>query len=348
MRIALRHPAARSARAPAPCPPAPGTGRGRLRGQRQRGHRRLRRQRRQARRGRLLHPGIRLHRSPRARLRGDARRARASASATPSAPPATRAARSPRASPHRSSTSRQAGDMERLVEEGEIVAKDWDQNNVQRHRPELGRGHRRPQRQPGGDRELRRPAEQGRRGHHPEPVQLRLSPLEHHGRLRHRDRGGQVPRPGAGGGQAPCSRRPSPSRAAVATRSPPSPRARATSSSPTRTRRSRPKTKAKTSNTSSPPSTLQIETPIAVTKDAPEPAAQDFLDFIWSDEGQEIWAENGYRPVNPKLVDQKQFPTPKDLFTDRRVRRLGQGQRRVLRRRNRLGRQDREGTRGLH
>jgi sulfate/thiosulfate transport system substrate-binding protein len=63
-----------------------------------------------------------------------------------------------------------------------------------------------------------------------------------------------------------------------------------------------------------PPSTIQIETPIAVTTDAPEPAAQDFLDFIWSDAGQEIWAENGYRPVNPKLVDPKQFPTPDDLF----------------------------------
>jgi sulfate/thiosulfate-binding protein len=64
-----------------------------------------------------------------------------------------------------------------------------------------------------------------------------------------------------------------------------------------------------------PPSTIQIETPIAATKDAPEPAAQDFLDFVWSDQGQEIWAENGYRPVNPKLVDPKQFPTPDDLFT---------------------------------
>ncbi len=63
-----------------------------------------------------------------------------------------------------------------------------------------------------------------------------------------------------------------------------------------------------------PPSTIQIETPIAVTKSAP-PAAQDFLDFIWSDEGQQIWAENGYRPVNPKLVDESQFPTPDDLFT---------------------------------
>ena len=63
-----------------------------------------------------------------------------------------------------------------------------------------------------------------------------------------------------------------------------------------------------------PPSTILIETPIAVTKDAPE-AAQKFLDYIWSDAGQELWAENGYRPVNKSLVDPKQFPTPQDLFT---------------------------------
>jgi len=63
-----------------------------------------------------------------------------------------------------------------------------------------------------------------------------------------------------------------------------------------------------------PPSTIQIETPIAITKAAPEPAAEDFLKFLWSDEGQEIWADNGYRPVNPKLVDPARFPTPKDLF----------------------------------
>jgi len=62
-----------------------------------------------------------------------------------------------------------------------------------------------------------------------------------------------------------------------------------------------------------PPSTIRIETPIAVTKDAP-PAAKAFLDYLWSDAGQELWAENGYRPVNPKLVNPKQFPTPKDLF----------------------------------
>jgi sulfate/thiosulfate transport system substrate-binding protein len=63
-----------------------------------------------------------------------------------------------------------------------------------------------------------------------------------------------------------------------------------------------------------PPSTILIETPIAVTKDAPA-AAQAFLDFLWSDAGQQIWADNGYRPVNPDLVDPKQFPTPEDLIT---------------------------------
>ena len=63
-----------------------------------------------------------------------------------------------------------------------------------------------------------------------------------------------------------------------------------------------------------PPATLKIETPIAVTEEAPEPAAEEFLKFLWSDQGQKLWAENGYRPVNPKLVDPKVFPTPPELF----------------------------------
>ncbi|MGD9735231.1 MAG: extracellular solute-binding protein [Solirubrobacterales bacterium] len=64
-----------------------------------------------------------------------------------------------------------------------------------------------------------------------------------------------------------------------------------------------------------PPYTLQIESPIAVTRDAPEPAAEDFLKWMWSDEGQELWAQNGYRPVNPKLVDPEKYPQPaKGLF----------------------------------
>ena len=81
-----------------------------------------------------------------------------------------------------------------------------------------------------------------------------------------------------------------------------------------------------------PPSTILIETPIAVTKDAPA-AAQEFLDYIWSDAGQKIWAENGYRPVNQKPGRPEAVPDPRGPVHDRRVRRLGQGQRRVLRRR---------------
>lgn len=63
-----------------------------------------------------------------------------------------------------------------------------------------------------------------------------------------------------------------------------------------------------------PDDTILIETPIAVTKGAP-PAAQQFLDYVWSEAGQRTWAENGYRPVDPKLVDPKRFPTPQGLFT---------------------------------
>src|ERR1700729_622374 len=43
-----------------------------------------------------------------------------------------------------------------------------------------------------------------------------------------------------------------------------------------------------------PPYTISIETPIAVTKEAPEPQAEEFLKWLWEDEAQELWAENGY------------------------------------------------------
>jgi sulfate transport system substrate-binding protein len=63
-----------------------------------------------------------------------------------------------------------------------------------------------------------------------------------------------------------------------------------------------------------PEATILIEQPAAVTVDAP-PAASDYLDFLWSDEGQTIWAEQGYRPVNPALLDEQVFPVPPRLFT---------------------------------
>jgi sulfate/thiosulfate-binding protein len=62
-----------------------------------------------------------------------------------------------------------------------------------------------------------------------------------------------------------------------------------------------------------PDNTILIETPIAVTKEG-SPAAKAFVEYLWSDEGQEEWAETGYRPVNQKLLDPKQYPTPSGLF----------------------------------
>jgi sulfate transport system substrate-binding protein len=65
-----------------------------------------------------------------------------------------------------------------------------------------------------------------------------------------------------------------------------------------------------------PDSTILIENPIAVTKDAPE-AAQKFVDFLYTDQGQQDFADAGYRPV-VKSVFQKnasKFPTPSGLFT---------------------------------
>ena len=45
-----------------------------------------------------------------------------------------------------------------------------------------------------------------------------------------------------------------------------------------------------------PGDTLLIENPAAITTDA-KPAAQDFLDFQLSKEGQTLYAQSGFRPV---------------------------------------------------
>jgi sulfate/thiosulfate transport system substrate-binding protein len=65
-----------------------------------------------------------------------------------------------------------------------------------------------------------------------------------------------------------------------------------------------------------PDSTILIETPIAVTTDADE-AAQKFVDYEYTDEAQQLWADNGYRPVVESVLKKNadKFPTPPDLFT---------------------------------
>jgi sulfate/thiosulfate transport system substrate-binding protein len=65
-----------------------------------------------------------------------------------------------------------------------------------------------------------------------------------------------------------------------------------------------------------PDDTILIENPAAVTVDAAE-TATEFLDFAQSTEGQELFAEAGYRPVDPAVLEQNRdkFPEPANLFT---------------------------------
>jgi sulfate/thiosulfate transport system substrate-binding protein len=67
-----------------------------------------------------------------------------------------------------------------------------------------------------------------------------------------------------------------------------------------------------------PPSTIKIENPGAVTTEAENPeGAQALLDFILTDEGQQIFADFGYRPVTESVLQQNadKFPEVPGLFT---------------------------------
>jgi sulfate/thiosulfate transport system substrate-binding protein len=64
-----------------------------------------------------------------------------------------------------------------------------------------------------------------------------------------------------------------------------------------------------------PDDTIRIDT-IAVIPEGADPAAESFLDFLFSREGQTLWAENGYRPVDEAVQKQfaGDFPEPSGLF----------------------------------
>ena len=65
-----------------------------------------------------------------------------------------------------------------------------------------------------------------------------------------------------------------------------------------------------------PPKTIKIEIPIAVTKSAP-PAARSFVNYVLSKPAQEKFAAWGYRPVNGEVLaaNRRRFPDPPELFT---------------------------------
>jgi sulfate/thiosulfate transport system substrate-binding protein len=65
-----------------------------------------------------------------------------------------------------------------------------------------------------------------------------------------------------------------------------------------------------------PDDTLLIQNPIAVTKDA-KPVAKKFVDYTLSPEGQQFFADWGYRPVDPETLkkNKSKFPDPKKVTT---------------------------------
>jgi sulfate/thiosulfate-binding protein len=65
-----------------------------------------------------------------------------------------------------------------------------------------------------------------------------------------------------------------------------------------------------------PKQTILIQNPIAVTSDASDSkAATSFVNFLYTDPAQKIFAQEGYRPVVSADLSTKQFPTPAQLFT---------------------------------
>jgi sulfate/thiosulfate-binding protein len=65
-----------------------------------------------------------------------------------------------------------------------------------------------------------------------------------------------------------------------------------------------------------PDQTILIQNPAAVTSDSKNATdAKAFLDFLHTDQAQNIYQSKGYRPVISSLVDKSKFPTPSGLFT---------------------------------
>jgi sulfate/thiosulfate transport system substrate-binding protein len=67
-----------------------------------------------------------------------------------------------------------------------------------------------------------------------------------------------------------------------------------------------------------PSQTFKIENPVAVvTSSANQEQANALKNFLYTAEGQKIWAEAGFRPVDPAVAEDfaDDFPTPQKLWT---------------------------------
>ncbi|HEX6699826.1 MAG TPA: sulfate ABC transporter substrate-binding protein [Gaiellaceae bacterium] len=68
-----------------------------------------------------------------------------------------------------------------------------------------------------------------------------------------------------------------------------------------------------------PKATIRIENPVAVTSNASDPAAaRAFVAFLHTPTAQTIYGDNGYRPVDPKVIRQFNYPVRPWLFTIQR------------------------------
>jgi sulfate/thiosulfate-binding protein len=65
-----------------------------------------------------------------------------------------------------------------------------------------------------------------------------------------------------------------------------------------------------------PDQTILIENPIAVTTKSKNPEkAKAFVDYLLSNEAQQVFVDKGYRPVNEQIAATDNFPQPSGLFT---------------------------------
>jgi sulfate/thiosulfate transport system substrate-binding protein len=64
-----------------------------------------------------------------------------------------------------------------------------------------------------------------------------------------------------------------------------------------------------------PDETILIQNPVAVVSESENPdTARAFVDWLRTEDAQQIFASKGYRSVIPELVDKTTYPTPEELF----------------------------------
>lgn len=67
-----------------------------------------------------------------------------------------------------------------------------------------------------------------------------------------------------------------------------------------------------------PPQTFKIENPVAVVNTSKHlDKATEFVNFQYTPEAQKVWAEAGFRPVDPAIAEEfaEKFPAPEKLWT---------------------------------